>query len=140
MLVKDLVNTRSKGIKYGYGAYIVEMEKFLSLAPDKFEEEKLRYLITDLSEKTLLINDIASLDVKKVANNEHIKEVEENTEKPEISEEDILYVEQVINNSMNKSLKIVRDDNKNLKIVLENKEFLGIDRDKLPLSTGEISY
>lgn len=264
-LVKDLVNTRSKGTKYGLGAYIAQMDMLLPTTLDKFEEEKLRYLITDLAEKTLLINDIESLNVKKIANNEHIKEVEENTEaikvltrfkhkqqcivcdtdnidstlllekktknrenilkgldvqskiiiekillridvedpfgikttlveaiesgdlsgiellqlelkeykeifvnkvivdlvnlytcsdikqkydeyqkmigaKPEVSEEDILYIEQVINNSMNKSLKIVRDDNKNLKIVLEDKEFLGVERDKLPLSTGEQNF
>lgn len=264
-LVKDLVNSRSKGAKIGLDTYIVELEKNVDVSVDKYEEEKLKYLITDLSEKTLLINDIDSLDIKKVTNNEHIREVEENTEaikvlsrfkykkqcivcdtedidstsllekknlnrekilksldaqskkiiekillkvdaedpfgikkilvnaiesgdlsgievlqselkqykeilvdkvmvdfvalytssdikkkydeyqkmiseKPEISEEDILYIEQVINNSMNKSLKIIRDDNKNLKIMLEDKEFLGVERDKLPLSTGEQNF
>lgn len=264
-LVKDLVNSRSKGTKYGLGAYIVEMESLLSTSLDKYEDDKMSYLITDLSEKTLLINDVESLDVKKIANNEHIREVEENAEaikvltrfkykqqcivcdtenidselllekkeknrekilkgldvqsrrviekillrvdiedpfgikktllkaiesgdlsgiellqnelkeykeklvnkvivdlitlykksdikqnydeyqkmisqKPEISEEDILYIEQVINNSMNKSLKVVRDDKKNLKIMLEDKEFLGVERDKLPLSTGEQNF
>ena len=264
-LVKDLVNTRSKGTKYGIGAYIVEMEKLISTTLDTYEEEKLRYLVKDLSEKTLLTNDIEFLDVKELSNNEHIKEIEENTEaiqvltrfkhkkqcivcdtedidstfllekkaknrdkilkrltlqtrniiekillkvagddpfeikkvlleaietgdlsgiellqselkeyknilvkkvivdlvnlysssnikskfdeyqkmineKPEVSEEDILYIEQIINNSMNKSLKILRDESKNLKIVLEDKEFLGVERDKLPLSTGEQNF
>lgn len=264
-LVKDLVNSRSKGAKIGLDSYIAELEKYVDVSVGKYEEEKLKYVITDLSEKTLLINDIDSLDINKVTNNEHIREVEENTEaikvlsrfkykqqcivcdtedidstsllakknlnrekilksldvqskkiiekillkvdeedpfgikailmnaiesgdlsgikvlqselkqykmilvdkvlddfvalytssdikkkydeyqkmiseKPEISEEDILYIEQVINNSMNKSLKIIRDDNKNLKIMLEDKEFLGVERDKLPLSTGEQNF
>lgn len=60
--------------------------------------------------------------------------------KPDITEEDFLYIEQIISNSMNKKLKIIRDDNKNIKIVLEDKDFLGVDRDHLPLSTGEQNF
>ena len=60
--------------------------------------------------------------------------------KPEITEEDFLYIEEIINNSMSKNLQIVRDERKNIKIVLENQEFLGMDRGKLPLSTGEQNF
>ena len=61
-------------------------------------------------------------------------------EKPEITDEDVLYIEEIINNSMNKTLTVERDEQKNLKIRLANKEFLGISRDDLPLSAGEQNF
>ena len=50
-------------------------------------------------------------DIKRV-NDEYKKMI---SEKPEIDEEDFLYIEQIISNSMNKKLQLIRDDNKNIK-------------------------
>lgn len=61
-------------------------------------------------------------------------------QKPDITEEDFLYIEQIISNNMSKKLQIIRDNKKNIKIVLENKDFLGIDREELPLSSGEQNF
>lgn len=61
-------------------------------------------------------------------------------EKPEITEEDMLYIEEIISNSMNKKLLLERDEKKNLRITLSNNEFLGKPRDELPLSTGEQNF
>jgi ABC-type Mn2+/Zn2+ transport system ATPase subunit len=61
-------------------------------------------------------------------------------EKPEITEEDMLYIEEIINNSMNKKLMLERDDKKNLRITLSNSEFLGKTREELPLSAGEQNF
>ncbi|MBP2641055.1 MAG: hypothetical protein H6Q66_2006 [Firmicutes bacterium] len=61
-------------------------------------------------------------------------------EKPEITDEDMLYIDEIINNSMNKKLSLKRDDKKNLRITLANNEFLGKARDELPLSTGEQNF
>lgn len=62
-------------------------------------------------------------------------------EKPEITEEDMLYIEEIISNSMNKKLSLERDQKtKNLRIFLSNQEFLGKSRDELPLSTGEQNF
>lgn len=41
---------------------------------------------------------------------------------------------------MSKKLQIIRDNKKNIKIVLENKAFLGINREELPLSSGEQNF
>lgn len=41
---------------------------------------------------------------------------------------------------MSKKLEIIRDDNKNIKIVLEDKDFLGVVREELPLSSGEQNF
>ena len=61
-------------------------------------------------------------------------------EKPEITDEDLLYIEEIISNSMNKTLALDRDEQKNLKIRLANQDFLGKSRDELPLSTGEQNF
>lgn len=62
------------------------------------------------------------------------------SEKPDITEEDFIYIEEILSNSMAKKIAVTRDDNKNIKILLEEKEFLGKDREELPLSTGEQNF
>lgn len=61
-------------------------------------------------------------------------------DRPEITEEDMLYVEEIINNSMDKNLTLERDEHKILKILLSSKEILGKQRDELPLSSGEQNF
>lgn len=264
-IIKDLMNNKSKGSKIGVDKYISELDKYTEITIPEFEQEKLDYVISDLSENNSLIVEIESIDVSKLANNSHIKEVEENTEairilsrfnykqqcivcdtegidsenlldkktkniegikktldaktkkiveqiisnirekdpfriknimlgaietgdlsevlelqssievyknilvnkiikelveiyqssdikikneeyhtmisqKPDITEEDFLYIEKIISSNMSKKLQIDRDDKKNIRIVLDNKEFLGVDREELPLSSGEQNF
>lgn len=264
-IIKDLMNNRSKGSKIGVDTYISEFEKHSQIITPDYEQDKLDYIISDLSEKNPLIIEIETIDTDKLSNNSHIKEIEENTEaikilsrfgykdqcivcdsdginsenllskksknkediiktldaktkkivekiianvsekdpfrikdimlgaietgnlsdvlllkksikeyknifvnkaikelvqlykasdikikneeyqkminqKPDITEEDFLYIEQIISNNMSKKLQIIRDDRKNIKIVLENKDFLGINREELPLSSGEQNF
>lgn len=264
-IIKDLMNNRTKGSKTGVDTYISELEKHTQITIPDYEQAKLDYIISDLSEKNPLIIEIETIDTSKLANNSHIKEIEENTEairilsrfsykdqcivcdsnginsenllnkksknkeeiiktldaktkkivekiidnisekdpfrikdimlgaietgnlsdvlllkesikeyknifankvikelvqlykssdikikneeyqklinqKPDITEEDFLYIEQIISNNMSKKLQIIRDDKKNIKIVLENKDFLGINREELPLSSGEQNF
>lgn len=264
-IIKDLMNNRSKGSKIGVDTYISEFERHSQMTTPYYEQDKLDYIISDLSEKNPLIIEIETIDTDKLSNNPHIKEIEENTEaikilsrfgykdqcivcdsdgidsenllskksknkeniiktldvktkkivekiianvsekdpfrikdimlgaietgnlsdvlllkksikeyknifankaikelvqlykasdikikneeyqkminqKPDIMEEDFLYIEQIISNNMSKKLQIIRDDRKNIKIVLENKDFLGINREELPLSSGEQNF
>ena len=264
-IIKDLMNNRTKGSKTGVDTYISELEKHTQITIPDYEQAKLDYIISDLSEKNPLVIEIETIDTSKLANNSHIKEIEENTEaikilsrfgykdqcivcdsngidsenllnkksknkeeiiktldaktkkivekiianisekdpfrikdimlgaietgnlsdvlllkesikeyknifankvikelvqlyknsdikikneeyqklinqKPDITEEDFLYIEQIISNNMSKKLQIIRDDKKNIKIVLENKDFLGINREDLPLSSGEQNF
>lgn len=264
-IIKDLMNNRSKGSKTGVDTYISEFERHSQMTTPYYEQDKLDYIISDLSEKNPLIIEIETIDTDKLSNNPHIKEIEENTEaikilsrfgykdqcivcdsdgidsenllskksknkeniiktldvktkkivekiianvsekdpfrikdimlgaietgnlsdvlllkksikeyknifankaikelvqlykasdikikneeyqkminqKPDIMEEDFLYIEQIISNNMSKKLQIIRDDRKNIKIVLENKDFLGINREELPLSSGEQNF
>ena len=259
------MNNRTKGSKTGVDTYISELEKHTQITIPDYEQAKLDYIISDLSEKNPLVIEIETIDTSKLAHNSHIKEIEENTEaikilsrfsykdqcivcdsngidsenllnkksknkeeiiktldaktkkivekiidnisekdpfrikdimlgaietgnlsdvlllkesikeyknifankvikelvqlykssdikikneeyqklinqKPDITEEDFLYIEQIISNNMSKKLQIIRDDKKNIKIVLENKDFLGINREELPLSSGEQNF
>ena len=62
------------------------------------------------------------------------------SKKPEITEEDFVYIQEIISNSMSKKIAVTRDGDKNLKILLEEKEFINVDRGQLPLSTGEQNF
>ena len=63
------------------------------------------------------------------------------SQKPDITDEDLLYIKEIINGSMNKELEIVRDSKtRNLRIVLAEQDFLGKNRNELPLSTGEQNF
>lgn len=59
---------------------------------------------------------------------------------PDISQEDYLYIQEIVSNSMSKRLSVERDENRRLRICLANKEFLGLSRNELPLSTGEQNF
>ena len=136
------------------------IEKIISIAPDndpcKIKEHLLQAInsgdasiinnlideICTIKEhtKAMILNDLA--DIYHNSNlsdmyNEYNKMLEE---KPEITDEDLLYIEEIISNSMNKSLALERDEQKNLKIRLANQDFLGKSREELPLSTGEQNF
>lgn len=74
------MNNRSKGSKTGVDTYISELEKHTQITIPDYEQAKLDYIISDLSEKNPLIIEIETIDTSKLANNSHIKEIEENTE------------------------------------------------------------
>lgn len=59
---------------------------------------------------------------------------------PDISQEDYLYIQEIVSNSMSKRLAVERDESRRLRIRLSNQEFLGLPRDELPLSTGEQNF
>ena len=60
--------------------------------------------------------------------------------KIEITDEDQLFIKEIISNSMNKDLTIERDEMNNIRILLSNHEVIGQDRKDLPLSAGEQNF
>ena len=62
------------------------------------------------------------------------------SDRPDIADEDYLYIQEIISNSMNKPLTVDRDENKSLRIYLSHQEFLGKTRNELPLSSGEQNF
>lgn len=109
-----------------------ELEGIYKLKEDiqKYRDIFVKKVINELLE---ILNDS---DIKD-KNEEYKKLI---NEKPEINDDDFLYIEQIINNSMLKKIRIDRDDKKNIQIFIEDKEFLGIDREDLPLSSGEQNF
>ncbi|WP_198166088.1 AAA family ATPase [Sporosarcina ureae] len=60
--------------------------------------------------------------------------------KPELSDEDILFIERMVNENIEKNIALKRDENDNLKLLLGDKEFLNQDRNNLHLSNGEQNF
>ena len=58
----------------------------------------------------------------------------------EISEEDLLYLKEVIGDSIGRTVSIERDKNNKVRITLDGDELLGKDRDELGLSTGQQNF
>lgn len=109
------------------------------------ELEGIYKLIEDIQKyRDIFIKKVIN-ELLEILNNSDIKDKNEEykkliNEKPEINDEDFLYIEKIINNSMLKKIQISRDDKKNIQILIEDKEFLGIDRAELPLSSGEQNF
>lgn len=80
-----------------------------------------------------------SLDEKKVA--AYLREYEKIIqEKPEFSHEDVLFIEKFVNECIDKKIELKRDEDNNLNLFLDNKEFLNVDRNNLFLSNGEQNF
>lgn len=89
---------------------------------------------------TLLVNGLISI-MQASQLQEHYQEYQEIIAgSPDITDEDYLYIQEIISNSMSKPLTIERDRNNRLHIYLSNQEFLGKERSALPLSTGEQNF
>ena len=87
-----------------------------------------------------LVNSIVSIVNESVLISHFTEYQQIISERPVIDDEDYLYIQEIIANSMSKPLTIARDDNKTLRIYLSNQEFLGKTREELPLSTGEQNF
>jgi len=136
------------------------IEKIISIAPDDdpFNIKQILMDTIDTGEKSfihalndefsaykelialLLQNEFTQLFISSDLADKYREYMTILEEKPEISDEDLLYIEEIISNSMNKKLELTRDEHKNLKIHLANQDFLGKSRDDLPLSTGEQNF
>ena len=85
-------------------------------------------------------------EIKKIENFKHFEQLEKEyqdlvAKQPSIENEDIEFIQQFVKDCMDKEFKIKRVENKNyLQIQLEEQEILNIDRNKLPLSTGEQNF
>lgn len=79
-----------------------------------------------------------SLDDTLVNNYEEYKSLIES--QFQISEEDELYLKNVISENIGREINIDRDENNRIKITLDDNEILGTDRDELGLSTGQQNF
>lgn len=60
---------------------------------------------------------------------------------PQLNSEELLFIEEIINESIGKTITIQRDpDSKNYKLKLGKKNLIGINRDEMELSSGEQNF
>lgn len=92
--------------------------------------------------QSLVLSEIAAIVLKEkslISNMEELSKLIAG--KLELSEEDELYIQSIIKNSMDKDLKLLRNpETKNITIRVANHDLLGVERSKLPLSTGEQNF
>ena len=58
----------------------------------------------------------------------------------EISDADAMFIEKIVSENIEKPIKLVRDENNNIKLLLGETEFINRDRSELHLSTGEQNF
>ena len=57
-----------------------------------------------------------------------------------MTDEDVQYIEDILNDNIDKKITLERDKDNNIKLLLGGKEFLEKDRTELYLSTGEQNF
>ena len=60
--------------------------------------------------------------------------------KIKLSEDDEILLKDIVENCINKKVKLARDENKNIIFTIEDNNFIGKSRQELPLSTGEQNF
>lgn len=108
-------------------------------------KEILHELINEFHQYSEILNKrINNLFAKDLLTPDLIKKIEVFFEmvknKPVLSDADMLFIQEIINNNIEKNLSIERDSENNLKIMLDNSEFIEKEREELSLSTGEQNF
>ncbi|CEP80539.1 AAA family ATPase [Paraclostridium sordellii] len=103
---------------------------------ESLKNELSQYLENISKELVNLIID--SLDDTLVKNYDEYKKLIES--QFQISEEDELYLKDVISENIGREININRDENNRIKITLGDDEILGTERDELGLSTGQQNF
>ena len=133
-VIKLVPNTDPFGIK----------ECFLNLIASN-NREQLNRVLNDVRTYKILYRKLIENEILQVINNSNLDNFYTEyqniiSEQPHINDEDYLYIEEIINTSMDKPLSVERKEDGRLHIFLSNEEFLEKSRDDLPLSTGEQNF
>ena len=104
---------------------------------DNFIEESSNYFLTlDIQIENFLIEELIGIElISPFKEYMNIKR-----ESPQFENEDILFIEKFVNESINKPIELKRDEDGNLRLLLGNSEFLNHDRKHLNLSNGEQNF
>ena len=109
------------------------------------DSTKVEELITEMKEIILQIeNEIIKKYIQLVKDTELEKDYSKYNKiiekKIELSEDDEMLLKDIVENCINKKVKLTRDDNKNIIFTIEDNNFIGKSRQELPLSTGEQNF
>lgn len=84
----------------------------------------------------MFINSLATSGLKPILNEYSVI----TQESPEFENEDIIFIETFLNDCLERKIKLVRDGEKNLRLLLGDTEFLNQPRNSLSLSNGEQNF
>lgn len=121
--IKDIFNV---AFESGNAGKIEELIEEFKIIICSIQNEIKRYIINLIQESKLneLSTKLRELLDKKV----------------ELTEEDEILLKNIIENCLNKEVKLERDNNKNIIFKLNNTDIIGKSRQELPLSTGEQNF
>lgn len=106
-------------------------------------------IIEDIKEEMIVYLDIISKRVinhfiDSISQTQLISDFTEYSEliesRPELTDEDIIFIENIVNENIDKVIELKRDENNTLRLVLDGHEFLNKDRQDLKLSNGEQNF
>lgn len=115
-----------KAISDGNVKLLIDLQNELKLYKEICKKEICNVLLKVLMDSDLVIE------------NDKLEELR--SKQIEINEEDLSFIKEVVNNSIDKVLDINRDSENNIKIYISDKELLETDREELPLSAGEQNF
>ena len=109
------------------------------------DASKIDDLIQEIKEIILKIENEIILKYKKLIKDYDLESdyLEFNkmvAEKVELSEDDEMLLKDIIENCINRKVKLERDENKNIIFTIEDSSVIGKSRQELPLSTGEQNF
>ncbi|NFP68562.1 AAA family ATPase [Clostridium sporogenes] len=119
---KVIISTLESGEKSLLNKLQLELEDYITI---------INYKINNLFATVLDTNDLNDKF------NQYNKMLDQ---KPELDEEDILFIERIVNENIEKKISLKRDDNNNLTLFLDENKLLNEEREQLHLSTGEQNF
>ena len=147
LIIKQLDENQKKiiNIIFELGDNPFNIKDIFSNSFELGDSTKVEELITEMKEIILQIeNEIIKKYIQLVNDTELEKDYSEYNkiieEKIELSEDDEMLLKDIVENCINKKVKLTRDDNKNIIFTIEDNNFIGKSRQELPLSTGEQNF
>lgn len=93
---------------------------------------------------SILCKRIINTFIESTANTQLVRDLQEYNRliesRPELTDEDIIFIENIVSDNIDKMIELKRDENNTLRLVLDGDEFLNKDRQKLRLSNGEQNF
>ncbi|HEY3987033.1 AAA family ATPase [Cedecea sp.] len=111
----------------------------------KSDKSIVSELVSDINSYKLIYWKLLKNDFIRVSINQNLKEINEEyqkllSNKPTFETEDVLFIEQFLNESLEREISLKRDDDKNIRLMLGDVNFLNKNRKDLELSNGEQNF
>jgi len=97
---------------------------------------KIYFTIFDFKINNLFFDSLS--DTNLIDNNSEYLTIISN--KPEMDDDDILYITKIVNENIGKNITLQRDEHNNLKLLIGGVSLLNVDRKEMSLSNGEQNF